>query len=436
VREEVPAMDKYEFLAGLGLPPEIIAVLKARDVGGGSAPAAGAAVAASSASPAAAPASVNTKPASAKAPDGAAQKLNRASTNATASADARPAHDPAWSNRPQKQVGSVQEMDEDLRRYEDGEAPDDEPVPMAIDGPGGATLPSRPKPAPPKKPTVVTFDKDEEAKPQNTGVVHGDARAFKDEVTNAMKHLGDRALIRADEFTLTVLKACLDFQAYAKPKIKEIEKAKERAAELAGLLTSAVIGIAAGPLGAKIAEKIGEKLADKAAEKVAEAIGDALKEAVVAQAKSVSSDSHDLDDAVEKIAQGFRLYAGTVHKSVEDNIVAYASDIETKVASGQLSNAQLKLVELFMEINDSTLDDILERKFGIPGPGREKEIHLHIYREMVKQFEKLHLRAQAAMDHDDEGMASAMTDALKVADTAESQLAEAMHNDETRGKHR
>lgn len=475
-------MDKYEFLAGLGMPPEVIALLKAGEAGSGTA-AVGAATAVASPTKTASPADSPTmQPAAANSTATAAsarlprpmapdckpvhgkvvgpdnhllcathghvidvkaktviannldeyKKLDLAHSQRAA---AGPAHDPAWDNRPAKQVGSVQEMDEDLRRYEDGEAPDDEPVPMAVDGAAPKPRPAQ-KPAPPKKPSVVTFDKDEEAKPQNTGVVHGDARAFKDEVVNAMKHLGDRALIRADEFTLVVVNACLDFQAYAKPKIKEIEKAKERASELAGLLATGVIGICAGPLAGKVAEKIGEAVADKAAEEVAKKIGEGLKDLVVAQVKEIPKDGHDLDDAVERIAQGFRLYAGAVHTSVENHIVAYANDIQAKVASGKLKNEELKILQQFMEINDSTLDELLERKFGIPGPGRGKEIQLHIFREMVKQFEKLHLRAKAAMDFDDEGMASAFTDALKVADTAEAKLAEDMHNEETRGKRR
>jgi hypothetical protein len=348
-------------------------------------------------------------------------KLNAATKPAISNQDAR---------RPSA-AASMSTMAASTTAYQpaiddDDDDDDVQPTPMALPEPGKPVPPV--KPIQPKKTTVISFDKAEEAKDKNIGVVRGDGRALKDEVMAAMRHLGDRALIRADEFTLEIVNAGLDFQAYAKPKIKELEKAKERASELTGALVNGVLGLVAGELTAKISNEIGKKIAEK--------IADGLKEQLVSKVKSIGKDSDDLEGAVDKIAQGFRFYASAVHKSVEENIGRFASDAEAGARSGKLSDAQWQAIEPFLNIDDSTLDDMLERKFGIPGAGRGKELHVKIFREMVKKFEQIHLRAAGAIAHDDEAMAHALIDAIGVADRAAGKLSDDMHKAEMRGTKR
>jgi len=307
---------------------------------------------------------------------------------------------------------------------DDGGIPE---TPMALPEPGDKHRLAA-KSIQPKKTKVISFDKDEEAKEKNFGVMTGNARALKGEIIAAMRHLGDRALIRADEFTLEIVNACLDFQAYAKPKIKELEKAKERASELSAALVTGVLGLVGGELTAKISNEIGKKVAEK--------IADGLKEQLVSQVKSIGKDSNDIEGAVDKIAQGFRFYASAVHKSVEEHVGKFASDAEAAASSGKLTDAQWQAVQPFLSIDDSALDDVLEHKFGIPGPGRGKEIHIKIFREMIKKFEQIHLRAAGAIAHDDEAMASALTDAIGVADRAAGKLSEDMRKQDISGSKR
>src|SRR5207247_11405290 len=94
-------------------------------------------------------------------------------------------------------------MKKNLQNDLDGEDPLP-PVSMHLPEPGEKPAPAA-RPKAPAKPQVVTFDPKEEKKEKNFGVIKGDARAFKHEVVNAMRHLSDRALIRADAHQTEVL---------------------------------------------------------------------------------------------------------------------------------------------------------------------------------------------------------------------------------------
>ena len=341
-------------------------------------------------------------------------------------ADSIPGAKPA---KPWKQVSSAAQMQKDLQDDLDGEEPLP-PVSMHLPEPGEKPAPAA-RPKAPAKPKVVTFDPKEEKKEKNFGVIKGDARAFKNEVVNAMRHLSDRALIRADEYTIEVLGACLDFQKYARPKIEEIKKARESAGELAGALVNGVLGVAGGMLAAKVAAKLGEKIGEELAKQIADKVADGLKESLVNRVKTMN-ESSDLEEAVETVAQGFRFYASAVHKTVEDKLGQYASAMEEKANAGKISNAELAVLTSLMNLNDAALDNVLEQKFGIPGPGRSKEIHVAIYQEMVKRFERIHLRAESAIKHDDKGMNDAFIDAIGVAEREAGKLSEQMRRQERR----
>jgi len=308
---------------------------------------------------------------------------------------------------------------------DDSEGP---PTSMRLPEPG--EKPAAVKPKSPDKPKVISFNEREEESNKGTGVIRGDPRAFKNEVLNAMRHLSDRALIRADGYTLEVLNACLDFQKYARPKIQEIKEAKEKAGELAGALLNGVLGVAAGMAVGKIAAKLGEKLGEELAKQISEKLADGLKEQLVGQVKSMNKGSDDLEEAVDTIAQGFRFYASAVKKSVEEKVGSFASDMEAKVTKG-LSNAETAVVTSFIDMNDEAMDALLERSFGIPGMGRSREMHVKIYRDMIKEFEKIHLRALSALDHDEVGKSRAFSEAFGVADREAGKLSEKMRQEET-----
>ncbi len=275
---------------------------------------------------------------------------------------------------------------------------------MALDGPT-----HKPKPTP--RVTSVKFEKKQE------GATVGHTAA---EAKLALVKLRTAAREAGSNLSEEVINASLDFQKYARPKIKEIEKAREAAAALTASLTSGLLSFAGSELAAKVTEGV--------ARKIAEAIADGIKDNIVDRVKSAGADG-DLDKVVDELTQGLRDWASGRKKAIEDVIVAHVDTLDAMLAGGKMPDFD-DWTALAPLIEGENPDEYLALHYGVPSADRAKDIHLKLYRTLVLKFEEVHL--PITYSHDEK--AYAFADAHSLADQEMAIRADQMHKAET--KHR
>lgn len=216
--------------------------------------------------------------------------------------------------------------------------------------------------------------------------VAGNAGQFNVQLIETAHNVANRARINAIEFATQVESACEAFQAFATPKVKELESGVTLE-DLADSLTATVIDKVGGALLAKVTNEIGKVIADK----MAGLLKDKLKKATSLKGNSPK----ELEAAIQLIVQGARDSATGMIDAVTANIDAPADEIIEAVNRGaKLTSKQEDFIAPFYGAATGSIDATLEG-YGIPSGAAAKALNLQIYHDLVKKFEEKLIWADA-----------------------------------------
>ncbi len=212
-----------------------------------------------------------------------------------------------------------------------------------------------------------------------------DKLMFQNMVIQAATNVSTNAKANASFFGRQVIAACTAFQLYSKSKVDELD-GEISAASILGPLISVVSGGIVGALMVGVADPIAKKVVGEMA-KLAEG---QLKK----QAGSIGNGSKDVEKAIKALILGATDAATAMESVVTKHIMPECKKVIDGVNSGNRLNDQLtEFIEPFIRQNPSAMDTLLERRFGLPTPAKSKQTQVKLYKEMVKQFEEVAIKA-------------------------------------------
>ena len=234
--------------------------------------------------------------------------------------------------------------------------------------------------AKPPKPTVISFDKDEEKKPENMGSLigykSGDVKAIIDYVKLAA---GQNVLFVGR----AIQGACEDFQTYTDDKIEGIKKIEELDKLCLEIIKTVAVAVSGGLAGVAI-EGVGLEVVKTLSDITATVIADQAKKAVGNDSKSF--------EAMVKTLIGAAKDSGTKLENAAMTIInqkvntAYQAVQNAERDGTAPPDADMKFIKPFIGTAPAARDALLERYVGIPTEKHSRAIRMQTYENMIEAF--------------------------------------------------